>query len=181
MWTSFYLRTVLLRKHKSKVAWHGKFVFFFFIGTRGRGTRSQMYRNHKVEPNSEIRKCSCCRCKPSLRLCSGIVAHCHLQHQTMEKNENTKASTEQEKYLEGGWGWWVVLGSALSHFFIVGTPRSFGIFYEELRVRYERSASETAWIIALSNTLRMLFGRFEHRCCLSSCSVRRAIAPHIRA
>ena len=73
------------------------------------------------------------------------------------KENETKL--EEKKFLEGGWGWWVVVGSALSHFFIVGTPRSFGIFYEELLVRYQRSAAETAWVIALCNTIRMVFGR----------------------
>ena len=78
-------------------------------------------------------------------------------------NENATRETkpDEKKFLEGGWGWCVVLGSALSHFFIVGTPRSFGIFYEELLVRYQRSASETAWVIALSNTIRMVFGRYK--------------------
>ena len=76
-----------------------------------------------------------------------------------QTSQNIQARSEEKKYLEGEWGWLVVFGSALSHFFIVGTPRSFGIYYEELLVRYERSASETAWVIALSNTMRMLFGR----------------------
>ena len=77
------------------------------------------------------------------------------------ENATREAEPDEKKFLEGGWGWCVVLGSALSHFFIVGTPRSFGIFYEELLVRYQRSASETAWVIALSNTIRMVFGRYK--------------------
>ena len=81
--------------------------------------------------------------------------------------------SEEKKYLEGGWGWWVVFGSALSHFFIVGTPRSFGIYYEELLVRYERSAAETAWVIALSNTVRMLFGRWNDTICLRKNSLKK--------
>ncbi len=70
-----------------------------------------------------------------------------------------RVQESEHSFLEGGWGWWVVLGSALSHFLIVGVPRSFGVFYEELLVRYERSSSETAWVIALCNTIRMLFGK----------------------
>ncbi len=78
---------------------------------------------------------------------------------TSTKDDITITKTTQKRYLDGGWGWWVVFGSALSHFLIVGTPRSFGIFYEELLDMFEQSASATAWTIALCNTTRMVIGK----------------------
>ncbi len=78
---------------------------------------------------------------------------------TATKDDIPVTKTTQKHYLDGGWGWWVVFGSALSHFLIVGTPRSFGIFYEELLDMFGQSASATAWTIALCNTTRMVIGK----------------------
>ena len=63
---------------------------------------------------------------------------------------------------DGGWGWFVVAGSTLIHFLIVGTGRCFGVFYLDLLDRFQQSALATAWVIAIFNTMRMAFGEYSH-------------------
>jgi len=45
---------------------------------------------------------------------------------------------------DGGWGWVVVLGSFICHFFLVGVSRSIGIVYVLLEERFQASATDTA-------------------------------------
>ncbi len=84
---------------------------------------------------------------------------------THEEQEETKdddivpAATPPKLYPDGGWGWFVVAGSALAHFLVVGLGRSFGLFYLELLDRFQQSATATAWVIALHNTLRQMLGK----------------------
>ena len=61
---------------------------------------------------------------------------------------------------DGGWGWMVVLGVAIMHFFLVGTARSLGVLYLSLRDRYRCSAVQTAWVLSLFNTARSLLGEW---------------------
>ena len=82
-----------------------------------------------------------------------------LPNQETKQEPESGANDKPSTHLEGGWGWVVVIGSALAHFLVVGFPRSFGVFYEELLIRFERPASETALVIALSNTIRQVFGK----------------------
>lgn len=39
--------------------------------------------------------------------------------------------------------------------------RSGGVIYIELREKFNDSAANTAWVISLAVTVRMLFGKFE--------------------
>ena len=74
-----------------------------------------------------------------------------------QKPEDAKPEKKKRK-MDGGWGWIVVLGSALSHFLIVGMGRTFGVFYEELMEMYKGTAFETSMVIAIFNTMRMVMG-----------------------
>lgn len=59
---------------------------------------------------------------------------------------------------DGGWGWLVVLGSALTHVVIGGQERASGVLYLELRHKFNRSAAITAWVTSLSSAIRLLCG-----------------------
>ena len=60
---------------------------------------------------------------------------------------------------DGGYGWFVVLGSMLVHLIIGGVERSAGVLYLRFLDRYQRSAAETAWVTAIPSSLRLIFGK----------------------
>ena len=60
--------------------------------------------------------------------------------------------------VDGGWGWMVVLGSCLCHFFLIGINRSMGIVYVMLQERFEASATDTALAAAIFVSVRALGG-----------------------
>lgn len=45
--------------------------------------------------------------------------------------------------------------------FTGGFMRSGGVLYIELREKFHDSAANTAWVISLAVTVRMLFGKYE--------------------
>ena len=51
----------------------------------------------------------------------------------------------------------VVLGSTAVHFFNVGFVRTSGLIYLLLKERFESNASETAVVMSVFNSLRLLF------------------------
>lgn len=59
---------------------------------------------------------------------------------------------------DGGWGWFVVLGSALTHVIIGGQERASGVLYLEILHKFNRSAAVTAWVTSLSSAIRLLCG-----------------------
>ncbi|CAI9718524.1 monocarboxylate transporter 12-like [Octopus vulgaris] len=66
--------------------------------------------------------------------------------------------TSELKAPDGGWGWFIVLASALTHAIIGGQERSGGILYLELLRKFNKSSTETAWVTSLSGALRLLCG-----------------------
>ena len=60
---------------------------------------------------------------------------------------------------DGGYAWFIVLGSFISHFCVLGTARSLGILYIELLDKFNETAVKTAAISAVFNTLRMFLGK----------------------
>ena len=90
---------------------------------------------------------------------------------------------KQYKAPDGGWGWMVVLGSFVGHFFLEGVCRSMGIIFVALLQRYGGSATATALPMSLYNTLRMVLGRPVIHTCMSkeacdpdSCDGKRNLA-----
>ena len=59
---------------------------------------------------------------------------------------------------DGGWGWMVILGAAIISFLTRGYLRTFSIIYEEIRNKFESSASSTAWIYSVNVTVSMFSG-----------------------
>ncbi|KAK3599250.1 hypothetical protein CHS0354_012860 [Potamilus streckersoni] len=66
---------------------------------------------------------------------------------------------------DGGWGWFVVLGSALIHILLGGFERSSGVLFLELRDRFGQSASATAWVSAIFSTCRLMMGPLASAMC----------------
>ncbi|CAH1247728.1 SLC16A13 [Branchiostoma lanceolatum] len=56
---------------------------------------------------------------------------------------------------DGGWGWFVVLSSFLSHTAIWGTLKSFGVFFTYILHAFGEDAESTAWISSIQGALTM--------------------------
>ena len=69
-------------------------------------------------------------------------------------------SEQKFEYPDGGWGWVVSFGSALSHFLVVGIGRSFGLFYLTLLDMFQDSAAATSLVVSIYNTTRQMLGKF---------------------
>jgi len=54
---------------------------------------------------------------------------------------------------DGGWGWMVVVGSCICHFFTFGIYRSSGIFFVLLQERFESSATDTALVNSITTSV----------------------------
>ncbi|XP_077989829.1 monocarboxylate transporter 12-like [Glandiceps talaboti] len=68
-------------------------------------------------------------------------------HQSKKTNESSEMSSKPP---DGGWGWFIVLGTFLSTVITSGTVSSFGIFYVAFLNAFNKSKSETAWIGSIS-------------------------------
>ncbi|XP_066267750.1 monocarboxylate transporter 13-like [Branchiostoma lanceolatum] len=63
----------------------------------------------------------------------------------------------REEPPDGGWGWFIALSLFLSHVFIVGTMKSFGVFFPYLQEAFSQDAASTAWVSSIQGAV-MLFG-----------------------
>jgi len=61
---------------------------------------------------------------------------------------------------DGGWGWVVVLGSCICHFFLIGINRSMGIVYLLLQEQFDATGRETALVASIFVSLRGLGGEY---------------------
>ncbi|XP_048745466.2 monocarboxylate transporter 9-like [Ostrea edulis] len=59
---------------------------------------------------------------------------------------------------DGGWGWFVVLGSFLLHVVADGIVYSFGVFYMEFLTYFKGGKGETAWVGSLVPGVTLLVG-----------------------
>ncbi|XP_050415762.1 monocarboxylate transporter 12-B [Patella vulgata] len=71
----------------------------------------------------------------------------------------------KEKAPDGGWGWFVVLGSFLEHIIMGGFERSDGILYLKLIKQFNGSASATSWVGSLTSTVRLMLGPLSSGLC----------------
>jgi len=77
---------------------------------------------------------------------------------------------------DGGWGWMVVLGSFICHFFLAGVIRSMGIVYVQLQERFEASATDTALAASVFVCLCLFGGTSPNSLgLLVSCLLQRCI------
>uniref|UniRef100_A0A915DLG3 Uncharacterized protein n=1 Tax=Ditylenchus dipsaci TaxID=166011 RepID=A0A915DLG3_9BILA len=60
--------------------------------------------------------------------------------------------------LDGGYGWWVVLGSFLIHVFVDGFVYSFGVFGQSLVMRYDASNKGVSIILSVLSGLMYAIG-----------------------
>ncbi|XP_078613214.1 monocarboxylate transporter 13-like [Branchiostoma floridae x Branchiostoma japonicum] len=68
-----------------------------------------------------------------------------------------KRGADYSEAPDGGWGWFVVLSSFLSHVFMVGTFKSFGVFFPYLQEAFGQDAASTSWVSSIMGSV-MLFG-----------------------
>jgi MFS family permease len=62
------------------------------------------------------------------------------------------------KAVDGGWGWMVVVGSCLCHFFLIGINRSMGIVFVLLRERFDVTATQSSLAASIFVSVRALGG-----------------------
>ncbi|XP_053381011.1 monocarboxylate transporter 7-like isoform X2 [Mercenaria mercenaria] len=80
--------------------------------------------------------------------------------QTSEKDESIVVEQEVQKAPDGGWGWFIVVGSCLVHVIMGGFERSNGVMYLQLLSKYGHSATATSWVLSVFSTLRLAMGNF---------------------
>lgn len=66
------------------------------------------------------------------------------------------------KPLDGGWGWMVVLGTAICHVVFGIIVRAFGVTYIELLAKFQGSATATAWIGAINMSASGLLCKYSY-------------------
>ena len=64
----------------------------------------------------------------------------------------------QRQAEDGGWGWVVVVGSSICHFFLLGLARTLGIVFILLQEKFGASAKETALVTSIFVSIRACGG-----------------------
>jgi len=60
---------------------------------------------------------------------------------------------------DGGWGWMVVIGSCICHFFMLGVGRSMGIVFVLLQEHFETSATDSSLAASIFISVRAFGGK----------------------
>ena len=78
-------------------------------------------------------------------------------------NEGDPVSGDQPEQTEppdGGWGWVIVVGISIGLGINTGFNKSVSLFYQQVLMRFGRSAVVTAGLISTAGTLRMVLSMF---------------------
>eukprot|EP00058_Branchiostoma_floridae_P020912 XP_002606402.1 hypothetical protein BRAFLDRAFT_67653 [Branchiostoma floridae] len=67
-----------------------------------------------------------------------------------------------EKPPDGGWGWVIVASTFLLHVVVVGSTKSFGVFYAEFREVFQESAGITSFISSILGSAVLLFSNAQN-------------------
>ena len=82
----------------------------------------------------------------------------------MGKGKTTESKPEVvPKPPDGGWGWFVVLGSFLLHVIADGIVYSFGVFYVEFLDYFGGGKGETSWIGSLVPGVTLGVGKSQNQ------------------
>ena len=63
---------------------------------------------------------------------------------------------------DGGWGWIVVLATGLVNMTVFSFDRCSTLFYQELLIKFGKSAGETAITFSITSGLRYFVGKYKH-------------------
>lgn len=79
--------------------------------------------------------------------------------------ELESGSSKEEDNFDGGWGWFIVIGSMLVHFIVAGLNRAAGILYLRFEEKFNEPAAITAWVTSLSVSLTLAVGPIASALC----------------
>ncbi|KAK3705129.1 hypothetical protein RRG08_005520 [Elysia crispata] len=82
-----------------------------------------------------------------------------------DKFQESKHFEQHLKAPDGGYGWFIVLGSFVGHILSGGIGRSDGLFFLMFESRFNQSATLTAWPGALAGMLRLAMGPIASAIC----------------
>ncbi|XP_076090016.1 monocarboxylate transporter 12-like [Mytilus galloprovincialis] len=91
-------------------------------------------------------------------------------------DDDDEDSVKQRHENHGKRKWFCVIGCAIAHFVLGGFERSNGVLYIHIQNKFGNGASDIAWVLSLSVTLKLLFGpvasilctKFTPRCVVVS-------------
>ncbi|XP_064160377.1 monocarboxylate transporter 5-like [Anguilla rostrata] len=79
--------------------------------------------------------------------------------------KKTKGETRYVDPPDGGWGWMIILHCFLVNVLVMGTLKSFGIFFVVLQDDFEGSSESISWIGSIMSCLRLSLGPLASVAC----------------
>ncbi|ESN96804.1 hypothetical protein HELRODRAFT_85916 [Helobdella robusta] len=77
---------------------------------------------------------------------------------------SSSSALSETSFLDGGWGWMVVLASFMAHVIADGCCYSAGVLLVKWLEVFEESKAKTSWIVALFVSLHAIFGPISSIC-----------------